>query len=71
MNGGIPSLVVLGTLLAHPVSAQYPPGEQGSTNLHVVSHVPLGGEFRVTDIEIEQELSRPFAYVSRFNALGV
>ena len=70
MNGGIPSLVVLGTLLAHPVSAQYPPGEQGSTNLHVVSHVPLGGEFRVTDIEIEQELPRPFAYVSRFNALG-
>ena len=41
------------------------PGQEGTPNLHVTAHVPLGGDLRVTDIEIEQELSRPFVYVSR------
>lgn len=35
----------------------------GSTNIDVLSHIPLGGYFRVTDIEMEQELSRPYVYV--------
>ncbi len=35
-------------------------GKQSSTNVHVVAHVPG----RLTDVEIEQEVSRPFAYVS-------
>jgi hypothetical protein len=42
----------------------HPPGQQGSSNVHIVSHVPMGGELHVGDIEIEQELSRPYAYVS-------
>ena len=48
-------------------SAQHPPGEQGSTNVHIVAHLPLGGPFTVSDVEIEQELSRPFAYVARMH----
>ena len=42
------------------------PGEQGSGNIKVVSHLPLNvaAPFNTSDIEIEQELSRPYAYVS-------
>jgi len=36
-------------------------GRQGSANIHVVAHIPLSS---ASDIEIEQELSRPYAYVS-------
>jgi hypothetical protein len=38
---------------------------RGSANVEVVAHLPLGGGFGVTDVEIEQELSRPYAYLSR------
>ena len=37
----------------------------GSSNVHLVSHLPLGGYFRVTDADLEQELSRPYAYVAQ------
>lgn len=47
------------------VSAQHLPGKQGSPNMRVMAHIPLGGDFSTPDIEIEQELSRPYAYVSR------
>ena len=64
------------------------PGEQFSLNMHLMSHIPLGGaqplldsKFqsadveglgrRTCDIEVEQELSRPYAYVcSRFAPSG-
>ena len=48
---------------------QHPPGDQGSRNVHIVSHVPLGRAFTVADMEIEQELSRPYAYVSRMTPM--
>ena len=63
------ALIALGTTQAH---AQRPPGEQGSRNISIMSHIPLGGgggisisntEIRTADLEIEQELSRPYAYV--------
>jgi hypothetical protein len=37
----------------------------GSPNVEVLSHVPLGGFFRVTDIEMEQDPDRPYVYVSQ------
>ncbi|MBI4500952.1 MAG: hypothetical protein HY700_07305 [Gemmatimonadetes bacterium] len=43
----------------------FEPGGQGSRNIHLLAHVPLGRGFTTTDMEIEQELSRPYAYVSR------
>ena len=52
--------------LAPNATAQGPiPGTKtgGSTNIHVMSHVPIGGFISVGDLEIEQELSRPYAYV--------
>jgi hypothetical protein len=59
-------LLVLGAAVAAgPVYAQYAPGAHYTPNVKLVSHVPLGHFFTVMDLEIEQELSRPFAYVSR------
>lgn len=37
----------------------------GSPNMEVLSHIPLGGFFRVTDVELEQEMDRPYAYVAQ------
>jgi hypothetical protein len=39
--------------------------EKGSANVKVLSHIPLGWQYTIADIEIEQELSRPYAYVQR------
>jgi len=45
--------------------APWTPIKPGSDNMEVVAHVPLGGPETVADIELEQELSRPYAYVAR------
>ncbi len=37
----------------------------GSGNMDMLTHIPLGGFFRVTDIEMEQEADRPYIYVSQ------
>ncbi len=60
----IPSLVAA-LLIALPVHAQWTSMDRGSDNIKVVGHIPLGGQLSVMDIDVEQELSRPFAYVSR------
>ncbi len=66
---GIP--VAGGLMHASPASSQHPPGQQGSSNIRIVSHLPLPGPvFDVADIEIEQELSRPYAYVPRLQRYG-
>ncbi|MGD8817514.1 MAG: hypothetical protein PVJ51_10015, partial [Acidobacteriota bacterium] len=44
---------------------QWTPQQRGSDNIEVVSHLPLGAALSVADIEIEQELERPYAYVAR------
>ncbi len=44
----------------------YPaPGARGSSNIKVIAHVPEGGFLHVSDIEMEQELSRPYVYIDR------
>ena len=50
---------------ASPLAAQFPPGQQASSNVHVMSHVPLGRIFTVGNIDVEQELSRPYVYIGR------
>lgn len=71
MSGVAPSAVVflaVAALSVVPVArAQYPAGQFQSPNVKLVSHVPLGAANTVMDIEIEQELARPYAYVSRSN----
>src|SRR5262245_50332917 len=43
-------------------------GELNSSNVRVLSHIPLGRAFGTTEPEIEQELSRPYVYVTRMLA---
>ena len=50
--------------LKHP-SHPPPPGERGSENITVVAHLPLGIPGSVSDIEVEQDPDRPYAYVAR------
>jgi hypothetical protein len=49
------------------------PGEQGSSNIHIVGHLPIdvGGAFNTSDIEMEQELSRPYVYIDHANEAGL
>ena len=48
---------------ANPALAQENAEKRGSDNVEVVAHVPLGP--RVSDIEIEQDMDRPYAYVAK------
>ena len=57
---------VCGLALLRPATAlgaQENAEVRGSRNIEVVAHLPLGGSG--CDIEIEQEMSRPYAYVCR------
>ena len=48
------------------------PGDRGTPNIHYLGSIPLGGFLHVADVEVEQELDRPFAYVSkRFRPSGM
>jgi hypothetical protein len=55
----------LATLPAATAAQQWTAGNRGSGNITVVSHLPLGAALSIADIEIEQELDRPYAYVAR------
>ncbi|MEE9579638.1 MAG: hypothetical protein V3W24_08640, partial [Gemmatimonadota bacterium] len=63
-------LLGLGPLLARDLEAQQTVYARGTPNIEVLAHVPLGGPTTVSDLEIEQELARPFAYVSRREDFG-
>ncbi|MFQ5742472.1 MAG: LVIVD repeat-containing protein [Acidobacteriota bacterium] len=51
--------------VANGPTQQWTPLERGSDNIEVVAHLPLGPRLSVADLDIEQELSRPYAYVGR------
>ncbi|MDZ7778720.1 MAG: hypothetical protein U5R14_02135 [Gemmatimonadota bacterium] len=51
-----------------PLAAQetpWTPADRGSDNIEVLGHLPLGPRLSVADMEVEQELDRPYAYVAR------
>ncbi len=50
--------------------SQSTPLKRGSDNIKVQGHLPLGGPESVADIELEQELDRPYAYVARARYQG-
>jgi len=52
-----------------PAQGQWTADNPGSDNLSLEGHIPLGARMSVTDLEVEQELSRPFAYVGRASIL--
>ncbi|HIF56824.1 MAG: hypothetical protein ABGY10_10195 [bacterium] len=60
--------VVLTATLVSPGAAQkvpWNPLKRGSDNMEVLGHLPLGPRLSVADMDIEQEMHRPFAYVAR------
>ncbi len=61
---------VLLTVSADAQEVPWTPDDPGSDNIHVLSHVPLGPPLSVADLELEQETSRPFAYVGRMQYGG-
>lgn len=60
-----PFLLAALLLTATLAQAQWTPDKPGSDNIEVLSHLPLGPRLNVADIELEQEMSRPYAYVAR------
>lgn len=62
------TLMLLGVAIL-PAHAQWSPVDRGSDNITVEGHIPLGARMSVTDLEMEQELSRPYAYVGRASIL--
>ena len=64
------SVAIAGTMLtvclpARDAAAQWTAEKPGSDNITVLSHLPLGPRLSVSDIDIEQEVDRPYAYVGR------
>ena len=62
------------TLTAQQYRPNPLPGEEKSSNIRVVGHLPplnASGPYNVSDIEMEQELSRPYVYLDRANEAGV
>jgi hypothetical protein len=66
---GIHAALLLALVLT-PLSAEAQEAKRGSDNIEVLAHIPLGEPLTVADIDLEQELSRPYAYVSRMFETG-
>ncbi len=68
-----PAHVIAVSILLQPSLLAQSPGAApkvgGSPNVQVLSHVPIRGFMQVGDIELEQEISRPYAYLSRLRLL--
>ena len=58
-------LATLSAVFPAEATAQATPLKRGSDNIEVLGHLPLGPPLNVSDMDVEQELSRPYAYVSR------
>jgi hypothetical protein len=58
-------LLALLTRTDGPALAQVEVVKRGSDNIEVLGHEPLGPRLSVADMDVEQELSRPYAYVAR------
>ena len=70
-NGSLVRIMTLLALSAFPAALLAQQGvpwnamKRGSDNIEVMGHVPLGPPLSVADMDIEQELDRPYAYVAR------
>ncbi|MDG2282328.1 MAG: hypothetical protein P8L45_04375, partial [Longimicrobiales bacterium] len=67
-NAHKPLLAVLALTITAPLAAQqvpWSPLNRGSDNMEVLGHLPLGPQLSVADMDLEQEMDRPYAYISR------
>ncbi len=66
--------VILVGMSVRPGDAQqappWTPMNRGSDNLEVIGHLPLGPDENLADMDIEQEMHRPYAYVARARYAG-
>ncbi len=60
-----PALILLLALAPPLATAQWTAEKPGSDNITVLGHIALGPRLSVADMDLEQELHRPYAYVSR------
>jgi hypothetical protein len=51
-------------------SPPWTPLNRSSDNIEVLGHLPLGADQNVSDMDIEQEMHRPYAYVARARYRG-
>jgi len=58
-------LAAAAVLAPRALHAQATPLQRGSDNIEVLGHLPLGPALSVSDIDIEQDLARPYVYVGR------
>jgi len=61
----LPVTFLAAALIPTAAVAQVEVVERGSQNMEVLGHVPLGPRLSIADMDVEQELSRPYAYVAR------
>ena len=61
----VAALAAVATLAPHGLLAQATPLQRGSDSIEVLGHLPLGPALSVSDIDVEQDLARPYAYVGR------
>ena len=66
---GLAGLLGTSSLVAQQ-DPPWTPLKRGSDNLEVLGHLPLGPDENLADMDIEQELSRPYAYVARARYAG-
>lgn len=59
------SLLFLLPAAAAAQDVPWTPMSPGSDNIEVLGHLPLGPRLSVADMDVEQEMDRPFAYVAR------
>ncbi|MDX1746617.1 MAG: hypothetical protein R3324_11820, partial [Halobacteriales archaeon] len=62
------TLVWIGLGVVPGLAAQdvpWTPMNRGSDNMEVLGHRPLGPRLSVSDMDLEQEMDRPYAYVGR------
>ena len=65
-SGGAAQVTCFGDPACIQPETGYGVGQRGTPNIEVVSHLPLpGARFSHADIEIEQEMDRPFVYVAQ------
>jgi len=57
--------------LAAQSTTPWTPLNRGSDNIEVLGHLPLGADENVSDMDLEQEMDRPYAYVARARYAGI
>ena len=67
INNFLIAWTILAISFGHIDAQEVPwsPLKRGSDNMEVLGHLPLGPRLSVADMDVEQELHRPYAYVSR------